>query len=100
MCSGNRPSSAADPAPILSIPHLFASILVRRVPRAAPWLAGTRDVAASPCWPTTPPSAAGGKDFPERRGADRAGSPLGSRQGVHVQHGLILLFPARVRTVP
>ena len=34
MCSGNRPSSAADPAPILSIPHLFASILVRRVPRA------------------------------------------------------------------
>ena len=68
--------------------------------RGGPWLAGTRDVAASPCWPTTPPSAAGGKDFPERRGADRVGSALGAHQDVHVQHGLILLFPARVRTVP
>ena len=37
-----------------------------------------------------------------RRGGerDRAGSPLSARQGVHTQHGPVMLLPARIRTEP
>ena len=59
--------------------------------RGRPWLAGTRDVAAARA--TSGIFRRGGE-------RDRVGSPLGARQGVHTQHGPVMLLPARIRTEP